>query len=185
MAFEGYPKHVSTGAANLFVYDLNDRRVNRITDATEDDAFRTPRLSPSGRELAAFEVFGHPLTGARLVTIDTTTRQLRPLVNFRPELKVAWIPKDLAWSPTGRALAFIQGGYVNVVASDGTGLRRIAPLPESSLYDRITWSPRGDRIGFSRSEYVYSVAPDGSDLKRVAAGRVVSWTTWMPAISPH
>jgi hypothetical protein len=182
MAFQGYPRHVSTFATNLFTYNFDDKRVTQITHATEEDAFRTPVLSPLVRQMAAFEVFDHPATMASVVIVDESSGTAKRLVDFKSERDLNWIPSDLSWSPAGKTLAFIQGGALNVIQADGTGFRRIVQLPRegTSLYDTIRWSPRGDRIGFSHANKVYSVLPDGNDLQLITAGELMSWTTSTP-----
>ena len=189
ISFQGYPKHVSTFATNLFTYSFDNRRVTQVTRATEDDGFRTPVFSPSLKELAAFEVFGHPLTAARLVIVDAVSGTTKPLIDFsRKDGGILdWIPTDVAWSPTGKMLAFVQGGALNVVSNDGTGFRRIVTLVREgnvgSLEDKVRWSPRGDRISFSHANKVYSVLPDGSDLQSITDGTIMSWTASAPMFS--
>ena len=86
---------------------------------------------------------------------------------------------DLAWSPDGRRLAFMNGGAIWVMNAEGSDLLRLTPRVPGKFglfvgWMSPTWSPDGKRIAYS-----YSAKPkvdrdgwvmnaDGSNRHRLA-----------------
>jgi Tol biopolymer transport system component len=77
-----------------------------------------------------------------------------------------------AWSPSGRLLAFGQGGRLAMIRDDGTGLRELPQLTEGD--GEPVWSPDGRRLAFVGARsclycggWLYTVRRDGSGLRRV------------------
>jgi TolB protein len=85
-----------------------------------------------------------------------------------------------AWSPDGRKIAFGDENGLWVMNALGTGLRRLAAVPD---VDDLAWSPDGrmivffDFIGQGR---VYVVNADGSGLKRISEGWSLGDQPWSP-----
>ena len=99
---------------------------------------------------------------------------------------------DPVWSPDGTMLAFTRiaapDGGLYVVSSDGTGLRRLAAVPDARASLHPTWSPDGTMLAFDRSDpgcsthgssssAVFVVRSDGSARPVV----VVRGTAQLPA----
>ena len=55
-----------------------------------------------------------------------------------------------AWSPDGQQLIYAFNKELHIARSDGTELRKLATLPESS--GRLRWSPDGSKVRFSLHE---------------------------------
>jgi dipeptidyl aminopeptidase/acylaminoacyl peptidase len=77
-----------------------------------------------------------------------------------------------AWSPSGKLLAFAQGGRLAIMRHDGTALRQLPQLKEG--VGEPAWSPDGRRLAFigTRScpycgDSLYTVRSDGAGLQRV------------------
>ena len=98
------------------------------------------------------------------------------------------------WSPDGNRIAWVSGGSIRVMQSDGTDAREIAPsITAMALPPQ--WSPDGRKIAFiareerdpaevkginTEYEYMlYVAAEDGSGLSRMSESWVVS-PTWSP-----
>jgi Tol biopolymer transport system component len=83
-----------------------------------------PVWSPDGSRLA----FTGPNGAVRVMRANGTRNRALVRVTYA---------ESLAWSPTGRALAFSDGSNVFVVQANGTGLRQIA------AGSSVSWSSRG------------------------------------------
>jgi len=76
-----------------------------------------------------------------------------------------------AWSPSGRRLAFVEGGRLAIMLDDGTPLRQLPQLTESDR--EPAWSPDGRRLAFIGTRpclyciFPYTVRSDGTGLRRV------------------
>jgi dipeptidyl aminopeptidase/acylaminoacyl peptidase len=96
---------------------------------------------------------------------------------------------ELAWSPSGKLLAFEEGSRLAVMRDDGTRLRA---LPQLTWEDaEPTWSPNGRRLAFTGHNEcslpysfrlcsaLYTVRSDGTGLHRIA-DRAASALAWSP-----
>jgi Tol biopolymer transport system component len=108
--------------------------------------------SPDGMRLAYF----NPAAGVCVVDVArATTRQVAK-------------GRDVAWSPRGDRLAFVQGDALLATRPDGTDVRLIS----RGVPAKPRWSPDGKRIAYVQhvqeqgltlpSAYLYSANADGS-----------------------
>jgi Tol biopolymer transport system component len=82
----------------------------------------------------------------------------------------------MAWSPSGRKLAFIANGALRVMEADGSHLVRLVGAHDGRLQSLMapTWSADGQRIAFSAHRSgepdrdIWIVNADGSNLRRLA-----------------
>lgn len=82
----------------------------------------------------------------------------------------------MAWSPSGRKLAFIANGALRVMEADGSHLVRLIGANDGQLQSLMapTWSADGQRIAFSAhrpgepDRDIWIVNADGSNLRRLA-----------------
>ncbi|HEY7344276.1 MAG TPA: hypothetical protein VH620_01860 [Gaiella sp.] len=94
----------------------------------------------------------------------------------------------IAWSPNGRRFAFARDGFVYVANADGSGERRLMPIPMRGTkrgYSGVeSWSPDGRYIAFRRWNGVppqassdgYVVRADGTGRWRMPFGGAI----WAP-----
>ena len=75
---------------------------------------------------------------------------------------------DLAWSPDGTKLAYVDGAS-GLVVDDGTTQ---TILPSGVL---PVWSPSGTRIAFASGVNLMSVAADGTDVRLLGIGAPLDW----------
>ncbi len=93
------------------------------------------------------------------------------------------------WSPDGREILFADGGTIEVMNADGSGLRQIG------LGSRPDWSPDGTRVAFDRIDRtplclalgflcqtdIYVMAADGSQIRKLTTHSGASTgTAWSP-----
>jgi WD40 repeat protein len=86
-----------------------------------------------------------------------------------------------SWSPSGRLLAFGQGGRLAIMRDDGRGLHQLPQLTDSD--STPAWSPDGLRLAFFGMRtclYCWSldtVRSDGTGLRRVV-DYAAEWPAW-------
>lgn len=88
----------------------------------------------------------------------------------------------VSWSRNGEPIAFIGGGRLWVVKSDGTELRQISDV--SNAHRAVSFSPDGKLIAFIAGDSVMVVGLDGGGLHSVGStdARAPSWDdlSWSP-----
>lgn len=84
------------GDENLYLLHLNDRRVERLTDAEEIE--KNPHWSPDGRQIAFFRGLD------KLMVLNVATKSARELA--RGYFRAAIWPRDIAWSPDGKWICY-------------------------------------------------------------------------------
>jgi len=87
-------------------------------------------------------------------------------------------PPQLAWSPDGKRIAFVDNSKeLNVIDADGSGLRRLTSTPAAYYVSLPTWSPNSEKIAYS-CPFEDTLHPhtdlcvinaDGSGWKRIAS----------------
>jgi Tol biopolymer transport system component/DNA-binding winged helix-turn-helix (wHTH) protein len=125
--------------------------------------FSLQDVSPDGSSLLVTTFDGSGHWGLWSVPIPAgSSRQLLTGVSVN----------SAAWSPDGKSVVYTTGNSdIDVIQSDGTGLRRVADVggPSSTL----SWSPDGSRIRFFKESRLWEMASDGSGLHELLPG-------WLP-----
>jgi TolB protein len=87
---------------------------------------------------------------------------------------------ELAWSPDGRTIAYVDAGLW-VVPADGGSPRR---LSRRSMYERPSWSPDSRRLAYAGSVGtgldLFTIAADGSAERRLVKNIETFGTSWSP-----
>ncbi len=136
----------------------------------------SPTYSPDGRQIAfardswAWSRTGSKFPGGAVCVGDASLRHVRVIARARD-------PSQVAWSPDGKLLAFVdKGPAIYTVNVDGTPqVRRLTALKLHAGADRIDWSPDGSRILFRTEPYagttyggnLYTIEPNGSGLRQL------------------
>jgi Tol biopolymer transport system component len=95
----------------------------------------------------------------------------RRVVHTPPAGEGCCIDTELDWSPSGRLLAFTEGGRLAIVRHNGAGLRLLPQLTEAD--GAPAWAPGGRRLAFhgqlAPDDYpsIYAVRTDGTGLRRL------------------
>ena len=127
----------------------------------EDQSFISPTWSPDGKYLA-FGIASAPHTNPRP---DAPGMGVSRRYGERPRFLLAGHrPYGLAWSPSGREIAFTEDGYVSVLDLSTRTIKRL------QIGDFPSWSPDGKRIVFSRGPgyfggSIFVMNRDGSHVR--------------------
>jgi Tol biopolymer transport system component len=163
----------------IAIVDVATGELHMITENPigGDDAF--PAWSPDGTRIAFARSRGSQQFPSAVFIVDVDGRGLQRVT---PRRLNAYRP---AWSPDGTQIIFntndtperIQDAEIYIVASDGSGLRRLTHEENASAF-RPTWSPDGEWILFTRFAFpgqltrsfdIYVMRPDGTDLRPVTS----------------
>jgi len=150
----------------------------RVIVGSGPKALYNPEWSPDGRMIA---VYAQELGGAGegdIERVDPNTGVTRQLVP--PDVGDA---TEVAWSPDGSKLAFVESDSAVAVLQVKTGHVKVVASVVRPEFDRVVkWSPNGKQVGFIRcsgSDFqrcsVFAVSVNGSrprPLARVAFGNV-------------
>jgi len=135
----------------------------RLTDHVGDEV--VPEFSPSADQILFVQL---STSGRSLRILDRVTRQESPL-------SVPLVDRAV-WSPDGTRIAFVRGGKIQLINSDGSGEALLTTGPD----DRDPyWSPDGTRIAFTRGKAAYVVNADGTGLRQVSVDMRLSGP-WSP-----
>ena len=156
---------------SVYVMRANGTGLRKVVGGGRGAYASDPTWSPDGRSLAVVRwpdtnhvdvwVFG--LDGKRLRRVTRTGHSYAP-----------------AWSRDGRSIAFSDDGAPNVVAPDGTSMRRLFDGQGVGYCSGFSWSPDGRALAAAcgiPGGLIVS-RPDGSDLRVVdrSADGAPSWS---------
>lgn len=161
----------------IWVVDSKGSGLRRLTLGA------APTWSHDGRRIA-FERWDSVGDDPSLFTANADGRHVRRLTGESCGVGGCY---DLgpSWSPNGRAIAFLRGvePEIYVVASDGTGLRRLTRTPDVEE-ERPAWSPDGRHLAYVARRGsdigLYVMRADGTARRRLTHGFHVNSPTWSP-----
>jgi Tol biopolymer transport system component len=151
---DGQPREVggavSAGGPYRDVYVMNadgsgQRNLTHTWDAAELDT----NWSPDGRKIV-FGQYDGPPWGVRIFVMDADGSGKRALTH-----KIGG-DTFVSLSPDGQRIAFWEDDAINVVDSDGSGVRRLA---RHVAFAGSSWSPDGRKLAFIRLRHPKTVRP--------------------------
>lgn len=179
-----WPRGEEWGEDQIFVSGIEGDNWRRLPIPT--GGAHSPTVAPGGQRVALIftpDPFEGPWNVWSAPTDDAGIEQLQASDDFE-QLSSTGGAEDLAWSPDGRHIAFMDRpvvdadgaldptGYIYVIGADGSGERRVV---HGSGPD---WSPDGAHIAFADDERRISVIDSGGGTPRVVAadGRDPVWS---------
>jgi dipeptidyl aminopeptidase/acylaminoacyl peptidase len=137
---------------NLYIMETDGSGSQRLTDNIGDEF--SPEISPDGNRIL-FLIWTQG--GRSLRVLDRVSRQETVLPTQEVDRAI--------WSPDGSRIAFVRGGRLFQMKSDGSQESAITfGTDDHNPY----WSPDGARIVFTRGLRVFLVNADGSGLRQVS-----------------
>ena len=163
----------------IAIVDVATGDIRMITENPFDGDDAKPTWSPDGTRIAFARSRGEQKRPSAVFVMDADGSSLQRIT---PRGLNAYRP---AWSPDGTQIIFntndtserIQDAEIYIVASDGSGLRRLTHEKYASAF-RPTWSPDGEWILFTRFTFpgqltksfdLYVMRPDGTDVRPVTS----------------
>jgi Tol biopolymer transport system component len=159
------------GPADLVVVGADGKPAQRVRLVDEPPTSVSYALSPDGTRVAWFKpvvvtAVGSPSPdGSPAPVADVVELRVAP-IDGRPGIRITLksvVPNEsyggLLWSPDGGQIAFERSvrdpatgegrrSAIDVIASDGTGLRRLTSRPGLAA-DGVSWSPDGRFLGYA------------------------------------
>jgi TolB protein len=164
-----------TGYSNIYVVDVKSRKVEPLTENSDEELAQGPSWSPA--EQIAFTQAPNDESLSRLFLIDRD----RSAKEVSTRLSHIFQP---SWAPDERRIAVskLGAGIYSVDVRDGSA--RALTSRESD--EAPAWSPDGGRILFQRQVSasnwdIYEVDPTGEGLRRVTRGPLQQTNpSWSP-----
>jgi Tol biopolymer transport system component len=147
------------GEFDLWVVRPNGSGLRRLTTSPSARSDYNPDWSPDGSSVV-FErrVLENGTDGDDLWVVDADGSDLHQLTDCADQ---CWLDNEARWSPSGAQIAFTRGSgprtidhpstiAIDVMASDGTGVRQLSRPPQGYEDHYATWSPDDTSIVFQR-----------------------------------
>jgi tricorn protease len=136
------------GTDHLYLYDFATSRETRLTDGAMRD--RAPQFSPDGKWV------GFERGNRELRAVDIAARQERALTTGVLPAARSGDPREFAWSPDSKYLAYIATGAksfqnLHIVPVEGGEGRAVSFLANTNG-GSISWSPDGTYLTFVTSQ---------------------------------
>jgi Tol biopolymer transport system component len=160
-------------AGHIYVCDASGGHARRVTGRRPVEAGQ-PAWAPDGKRIV-FASRGY------IYTVRSDGRGLRRITS-RPfvtnpagkRLKIRSTDARPAWSPDGKAIAFVHHGNAGreevwTMRPDGSRRRQLTHI-DSRGWLSPSWSPDGRRIVYARSPGVWVINADGSGARVITTG---------------
>jgi len=156
---------------HLYVMNADGTHVRRLTHDQLDA--REPSFSADGKRIVyvanvlnAADYYTNRGAISVISADGTKPRSLTPRLSGDSE----WP----AWSPNGRLIAFLRGGYdLYVLRPDGSGLRRLATKIDNWAF---AWSPNSKTIAVSDDQHLHLIPVRAK--KAINVGAATSFPTY-------
>jgi len=156
--------------AHLYIVNVQSGDIFTVTNGVESNEWKGGDWSPDGEYIAFFSEKVD--AGSRQVpptyALCTTRRDGADRLCFLEGPEIIW---SVAWSPTGKQIAFVQYDDLWILTLDNRELLQVVAPSIDSHYAHLAWSPDGRRIAFAalgigaeKKTDIFSVDSDGSDL---------------------
>jgi TolB protein len=163
------------GGSRIYVVASDGSGLRALTSPPRGANDSDPDWSPDGTHIVFDRRTPSPIVtppppaplGPQLLLMDADGTNLRTLGTGRSP----------AWSPDGRAIAFVLDRsvgpaslrWVSLMRSDGTGRRRLT-RSASQTEDNPDWSPDGRRVVYADAGRIQVVARGGGEPSQLTAG---------------
>ena len=180
LVFTRFENGYNIGPAGVFILDLSDGQITRLTPEEDQDNVNLPGSAWNA-------VTDRIIFASDRADSDDLWRVAPDGTDFSPVTSHHGPPWYIepSWSPDGQWLVFEvdndvpddrQQGSVWKVRADGSELTPLTDGPAHGTDDRQpNWSPTGDRILFQRRApggedwNVFTMTPDGADIRQVTS----------------
>jgi Tol biopolymer transport system component len=163
-----------TGNWDLYLINADGSGLRNLTHNPANDYFHT--WLPGGRIVFSSDRdgIGRSAVDNQLYLMNADGSGLRNLSReWGPGPQWGWPFSLVAWSPSGRKVAFAFDGSLQVMNADGSGRRKLVDRVQYDIAP--SWSTDGQRIAFEKplgswergSREIFVVNVDGSGLQRL------------------
>ncbi len=144
---------------DIFAVNSDGSGLFNLTNHRRTNAW--PSWSPDGKHIA-FIAWRYEVTDIYVANTDGSGSRNLTQTSLDDQYRGDYPTGFPAWSPDGRQIAFLRGGYLYSINTDGT--RQVRLSNRLINFEGPAWSPDGKRIAFvSDDEVLITIDPDGTN----------------------